>query len=97
MRRPATFVSIFKILNANKKSATVDLKDRNAASSSSRRLVKKADVFAEKTWAAPGGHDRASLGSAYDVLKEINPRHHLLPGSRALAKAARTRRASPST
>ena len=58
----------FKILNANKKSATVDLKTARGVELV-KELVKKADVFAENL--APGTIERLGLG--YDVLKEINP------------------------
>src|SRR5438105_14375207 len=58
----------FKILNANKKSATVDLKTERGVQLV-KELVKKADVFAENL--APGTIERLGLG--YDVLKDINP------------------------
>jgi crotonobetainyl-CoA:carnitine CoA-transferase CaiB-like acyl-CoA transferase len=58
----------FKILNANKKSATVDLKTPRGIQLV-KELVKKADVFIENL--APGTIERLGLG--YDVLKEINP------------------------
>src|ERR1700680_231571 len=58
----------FKILNANKKSATVDLKTQRGVHLV-KELVKKADVFAENL--APGTIERLGLG--YDVLKAINP------------------------
>ena len=58
----------FKILNANKKSATVDLKSPKGVELV-KELVKTADVFAENL--APGTIERLGLG--YDVLKEINP------------------------
>ena len=58
----------FKILNANKKSATVNLKTEQGVKLV-KELVKKADVFAENL--APGTIERLGLG--YDVLKEINP------------------------
>src|SRR5260370_2523700 len=58
----------FKILNANKKSATIDLKTARGVELV-KELVKKADVFAENL--APGTIERLGLGHA--VLKEINP------------------------
>jgi formyl-CoA transferase len=58
----------FKILNANKKSATVDLKTKEGVELV-KQLIKEADVFAENL--APGTIERLGLG--YDVLKEINP------------------------
>src|SRR5438067_334570 len=57
-----------KILNANKKSATVDLKTERGIQLV-KELVKKADVFAENL--APGTIERLGLG--YHVLKAINP------------------------
>src|ERR1700739_4475088 len=58
----------FKILNANKKSATVDLKTEKGVNLV-KEMVKKADVFAENL--APGTIERLGLG--YDVLQEIKP------------------------
>src|SRR6202030_730690 len=58
----------FKILNANKRSATVDLKTAKGVELV-KELVKTADVFAENL--APGTIERLGLG--YDVLKAINP------------------------
>src|ERR1700729_762143 len=58
----------FKILNANKKSATVDLKTAKGIELV-KEMVKTADVFAENL--APGTIERLGLGD--DVLKEINP------------------------
>jgi formyl-CoA transferase len=58
----------FKILNANKKSATVDLKSPEGVELV-KEMVKTADVFAENL--APGTIERLGLG--YDVLKKINP------------------------
>src|ERR1700758_2724805 len=54
----------FKILNANKRSATVDLKNPKGVELV-KELVKTADVFAENL--APGTIERLGLG--YDVLK----------------------------
>jgi crotonobetainyl-CoA:carnitine CoA-transferase CaiB-like acyl-CoA transferase len=64
--RPDSFY--FKILNANKKSATVDLKTERGIQLV-KELVKKADIFCENM--APGTIERLGLG--YDVLKAINP------------------------
>src|SRR5260370_16474507 len=58
----------FKILNANKKSVTVDLKTGRGVQLV-KELVKKADVFAENL--APGTIERLALG--YDALKDVNP------------------------
>src|SRR4051794_6290417 len=81
----------FKILNANKKSATVDLKTPEGVKLV-KELVKKADVFAENL--APGTIERLGLG--YDVLKEINP-GIIYCQVRGSAKAAHTRSRLPST
>src|ERR1051326_6544468 len=54
----------FKILNANKKSITVDLKTPQGIQLV-KDMVKSADVFAENL--APGTIERLGLG--YDVLK----------------------------
>ena len=66
--RQHELVLFLRILNANKKSATVDLKSERGVELV-KELVKKADVFAENL--APGTIERLGLG--YDVLKEINP------------------------
>src|SRR5436309_9662768 len=58
----------FKILNANKKSITVDLKTPQGIQLV-KDMVRSADVFAENL--APGTIERLGLG--YDVLKAINP------------------------
>src|SRR5437588_3878030 len=58
----------FKILNANKKSITVDLKTPQGIQLV-KDMVKSADVLAENL--APGTIERLGLG--YDVLKAINP------------------------
>src|SRR6266545_3488540 len=55
----------FKILNANKKSATVDLKTERGVQLV-KELVKKADVFAENL--APGTIERLGLG--YDMIAQ---------------------------
>src|ERR1700724_2139003 len=65
----------FKILNANKKSATVDLKTQRGIQLV-KELVKKADVFAENL--APGTIERLGLG--YDRVKGTNPRNLYFPG-----------------
>lgn len=59
----------FLLLNANKRSATLNLKDPKGHELF-LELVKGADVVAENL--APGAMER--LGLAYDVLKEVNPR-----------------------
>ncbi|MBV9858975.1 MAG: CoA transferase [Alphaproteobacteria bacterium] len=58
----------FKILNANKKSAAVNLKTERGIQLV-KELVKKADVFIENM--APGTIEKLGLG--YDVLKALNP------------------------
>src|SRR5213080_3550452 len=80
----------FKILNANKKSATIDLKTARGVQLV-KELVKKADVFAENL--APGTIERLGLG--YDVLKEINP-GIIYCQVKGLVRAARMRNRSPS-
>src|ERR1700758_5528287 len=60
----------FKILNANKKSATVDLKTPEGVRLV-KELVKKADVFAENL--APGTIERLGLG--HERPKKNKPRH----------------------
>src|SRR4030081_1829354 len=58
----------FKILNANKKSATVDLKTERGIQLV-KELVKKADVFAENL--APGTIERLLL--RHGVAGGVNP------------------------
>jgi len=58
----------FHILNANKKSATVNLK-APAGLDLVKDLIRKADVMIENF--APGAIDRLGLG--YDEMKKINP------------------------
>ena len=76
----------FKILNANKKSITVDLKTPRGIQLV-KDMVKSADVFAENL--APGTIERLGLGD--DVLKAINP-GIIYCQVKVLAKAAPTRR-----
>jgi CoA:oxalate CoA-transferase len=59
----------FAMLNSNKKSITLDLKNPDGKALL-KSLVEKADVLMENF--APGTMDR--LGVGYEVLKEINPR-----------------------
>ena len=59
----------FVLLNANKKSITVDLKSPDGVTLL-KDMVKKADVFVENF--APGTVERLGLG--YDELSKINPK-----------------------
>ena len=59
----------FLLLNSNKKSTTLDLRNPKAKELF-KTLVKDADILAENR--GPGAMDRLGLG--YEDLKEINPR-----------------------
>jgi formyl-CoA transferase len=59
----------FQMLNANKRSITLDLKNE-ASRDLVRRLIEQCDVFIENF--APGVIER--LGWSWDVVREINPR-----------------------
>ena len=59
----------FMLLNANKRSVTLNLKEERAREIL-RDLIKQGDVFVENF--GPGVIER--LGFGYDVVKEINPR-----------------------
>ena len=59
----------FLLLNSNKKSATLDLKDPRGKEIF-KTLIKSADILVENR--GPGAMDRLGLG--YDDLIEINPR-----------------------
>jgi len=59
----------FLLLNANKRSVTVNIKDERGRQIL-RELIKQGDVFVENF--GPGVIER--LGFGYDVVKEINPR-----------------------
>ena len=65
----------FHQFNANKKSLTVDLKSPRGLEIV-KELLKQADVTIENM--APGTIERLGLG--YDEVKELQSRHHLLPG-----------------
>jgi hypothetical protein len=58
----------FLVLNANKRSLTLDLKS-DEGKQLFKRLIAKSDVLTENF--SPGALDRLGLG--YEVLKEINP------------------------
>jgi formyl-CoA transferase len=68
-REPGKDSWYFLQFNANKKSATIDLKTA-AGLELIKKLASKADVFIENL--APGAVERLGLG--YDVLKAENPR-----------------------
>jgi formyl-CoA transferase len=59
----------FMLLNANKRSVTLNLKDPRGKEML-RNLIKKADVFAENF--APGVIEK--LGFSYEEVSELNPR-----------------------
>jgi formyl-CoA transferase len=59
----------FLLLNANKRSVTINLKDERGKKIL-RELIKQGDVFVENF--GPGAIER--LGFGYDVVKQINPR-----------------------
>lgn len=59
----------FMLLNANKRSATLNLKDERGKAML-RKLIAKADVFAENF--APGVIEK--LGFSYEEVAKINPR-----------------------
>ena len=59
----------FLLLNANKRSAVVDLKT-SEGKEIARRLVREADVVAENL--GPGVMDRLGLG--YEAVRDLNPR-----------------------
>src|ERR1700738_2914855 len=66
--KPDTDAYYFMIYNANKKSATVNLKSERGLELV-KDMAKKADVFVENF--APGAIERLGLG--YDVLRAVNP------------------------
>ena len=59
----------FMLLNANKRSVTLNLKEEEGRQAL-RRLIEKSDVFTENF--GPGVIER--LGFGYDVVSKINPR-----------------------
>jgi formyl-CoA transferase len=67
--RPGADAYYFMIYNANKKSATVDLKSERGLQLV-KEMVKRADVFVENF--APGAIERLGLG--WEVLHALNPR-----------------------
>ena len=78
----------FMLLNANKRSVTLNLKDPRGKEML-RNLIKKADVFAENF--APGAIEK--LGFSYEEVSKLNPRT-FMRRSRASAKA-KPRRVEP--
>jgi formyl-CoA transferase len=67
--RPGLDSYYFLLLNANKRSVTVDLRHPEGAALL-RRLLAGADVFVENL--GPGSVER--LGFGYDAVRELNPR-----------------------
>ena len=65
----------FHVFNANKKSITVNLKSPRGLALV-KDMLRKADVCVENF--APGTIERLGLG--YDVVRRLNPRHHLRAG-----------------
>jgi CoA:oxalate CoA-transferase len=76
----------FAMLNANKRSVSLDLKT-DKGKKLLIELAKKADVLVENF--APGVMDRLGLGA--DVLHEVNPRLVYAQSSRASPTARRSR------
>ncbi len=79
--------------NANKKSITVNLKSPRGLDRV-KDLVRKADVFIENSL-PPVRAERLGLG--VDVMRAINPSIIYAQVTAASARAARSRRISPST
>ena len=67
--KPGVDSHYFMLLNANKRSVTLNLKEERGREML-REMIKKGDVFIENF--APGVIER--LGFSYDVVKQINPR-----------------------
>src|SRR5438067_6820896 len=67
--QPGADAYYFMIYNANKKSATVDLKSERGLQLV-KEMAKRADVFVENF--APGAIERLGLG--WEVLHALNPR-----------------------
>src|SRR5215469_7656656 len=67
--RPGADAYYFMVYNANKKSATVNLKSERGLQLV-KDMAKQADVFVENF--APGAIERLGLG--WDVLHDLNPR-----------------------
>ncbi len=65
----------FHVFNANKKSITLNLKSPRGLDLV-KDMLRKADVCVENF--APGTIERLGLG--YDVVRELNPAHHLRAG-----------------
>ena len=68
-RGPAGSAYYFKVMNANKRSVTINIKS-DKGREMLRGLIRKGDVFIENF--GPGAIER--LGFGYDVIRELNPR-----------------------
>ncbi len=67
--KPGVDSAYFMLLNANKRSVTLNIKDERGREIL-RELIKQGDIFVENF--GPGVIER--LGFGYDVVSKINPR-----------------------
>src|SRR2546427_487972 len=81
----------FLLLNANKKSVTLDLKTERGRAIF-ERMVRRADVVVENF--GPGAIER--LGFGYDALRRIHPREHYVTGTPVPRRGNRSVAAGPS-
>ena len=90
--KPGQDANYFLQYNANKRSVAVNLKDPRGVELV-KDMAKQADVMIENF--APGAVERLGLGP--DVIRAINPAHHLLPGQGLRHRQPVTKKVSPST